>query len=30
MNTVHAKLVAEDFMQYGDEVVDIARALTPN
>ena len=27
MNTKHAKLRAEDFMRYGDEVVDIARGL---
>jgi len=27
MNTEHAKLRAEDFMRYGDEVVDIARGL---
>jgi len=27
MNTVHAKLRAEDIMRYGDQVVDIARAL---
>ena len=27
MNTEHAKLRAEDFMRYGDRVVDIARGL---
>lgn len=27
MNTEHAKLRAEDFMRYGDQVVDIARGL---
>src|SRR5262245_1469496 len=27
MNTKHAKLRAEDFMRYGDQVVDIARGL---
>ena len=27
MNTEHAKLQAEDFMRYGDQVVDIARGL---